>query len=232
MANVGHRQVGEFPNFDNRRMIRTVKNPMDQATIVSIYPLGFKDIKHTIQPSEFEVPGGTIEKPGVAVFGVSSWWKDMGDEQPMVEIPVSAVAMANSIITDWCNGLIECDMVNAMPGMFFIAGEKTSLEVTLNYKKMLAEAEAKQRNWYNNLIRAADGLWARSQGNPLVIWDGMRLAAKELGVERAWMSNYTYTERVKCFACGSLRDPAYPICPTCKVVDQKHPLAKDLKFAV
>lgn len=232
MANVGHRQVGEFPDFGARRMIRTVKNPVDKATIVSIYPMGFKDVKHTIQPSEFEVLGGTLEKPSVNVFGVSSWWKDMGDDQPMVEIPVNAVVMAHSIISDWCNGLIECDMGSAMPGMFFIPGEHTQLDVTLKYKTMLAEADIKQRNWYNNLIRAADSLWSRSQGNPLAIWDGMRLAAKELNVERPWMSNYTYTEKVRCFACGSLRDPAYPICPTCKVVDPKHPMAKDLKFAV
>jgi uncharacterized OB-fold protein len=38
-------------------------------------------------------------------------------------------------------------------------------------------------------------------------------------------------ELIRCNACGNLRNPQYPVCPTCKNVDMSHPLAKELKFA-
>jgi hypothetical protein len=95
----------------------------------------------------------------------------------------------------------------------------------------MLEVKNKQDNWFRLLLKLADALWARSNNNPLVIWDEMRIAARELGADKAWTKDFQLVDLIKCFACGGLRNPQFPVCPTCKVVDPNHPLAKDLKFA-
>lgn len=231
MSNVGHRQVGEFTS--SRKLIRAQRNPADVCTVVSIYPKDLKDKKDTLTPpNRFLIPAGSYDNPTVIVVGTSSWIKDGVDDQPSIEIPVNAVQLVNSIITDYCQGLLGVDMGTNMPGFFFMPGTITKLEVQNKYKLKLAEAKQKQDNWFRLLVRLGDSLWSRGNGNPLVIMDEMRLGARELGIDKPWIKDFQNAEMIKCFACGGLRNPAYPICPTCKVVDQTHALAKDLKFAV
>jgi len=227
----GFRQVGEFGR--PRQMIRTIRNPLDKATIVSIYPKEINEVKETLFPGKFHVPLGRYSNPSVSVIGPSSWWRDVDVEQPLLEIPVSSVQIAQSIIVDYCNGFLGCNMADLMPGLFFIPGEFTVAQIKKDYSIKLAEAKFKQDAWFAVLIRLANSLWARSNGNPLVIWDEMRMAARELGKEDVpWLKMDVQMQLVKCFACGSLRDPAYPICPSCKNVDMTHPRAKDIKIAV
>lgn len=230
MSNVGAKQVGEY--FPQRPVIRSARNPADIAAIVSIYPKEINDVKETLQPSKFHINAGTYEKPAVTVVGPAAWQRDMGEYQPMIEVPVNALQIATSVVTDYCSGLLGCDMNDNMPGFFVIAGEVTVADVMTKYKNKLIEANNKQNNWFRILVRLGDGLWARSGGNPLVIWDEMRLAAQSIGIDKAWIKDFQSQELVKCFACGNLRNPAYPVCQVCKVIDPNHPMAKDLKFAV
>jgi hypothetical protein len=230
MANVGARQVGEF--MQPRRMVRTYKNPMDKATIVSIFPKDIKDEKVSIQPSKFFIPAGTVKDPSITVIGPSSWWHDRGEEQPLLEIPSSAVQMAESLIVDYCEGFLGCNVGSAMPGLFYIPGEFTKAQVLKDYSLKIAQAHIQQREWFAVLEKIADSLWARANGNPLVIWDEMRLAARELGHDsKPWLKDYNHIEMVRCFACGSMRNPEFPICPTCKNVDATHPRAGEIKVA-
>jgi hypothetical protein len=226
----GFRQVGEFAQ--PRSMIRTVRNPLDKATIVSIYPKTIDEKKETLFPGRWVIPAGRYDAPSVTVIGTSSWWRDIDLEQPLLEIPVSAVQIAQSIIVDYCNGFLACNMADLMPGFFFIPGELTLAQVKKDYSMKLAEAKFKQDAWFAMLIKIANSLWARSNGNPLVIWDEMRMAARELGKEDVpWLKMDVQMNLVKCFACGSLRDPLFPICPACKNIDMDHPRAKDIKLA-
>lgn len=224
------RQVGEF--LPTRRMMGAAKNPMDIATIVSIYPRDFVEKRETMFPGIFHVAGGSIEKPGISHIDASSYWRDIDIEQPLIEIPVSATAIAQSIVTDYCNGLLACDMNQNMPGLFFVNGKFDRAEIKAKYGLQLAAAVLKQNSWYNILVKLADSLWARTNNNPLAIWEEMRLAARELGIEKPWLKDFQMAEMVKCFACGNLRNPEFPICSTCKNVDMSHPRAKDIKIAV
>jgi hypothetical protein len=214
--------VGEFPNLNNinRRTIKGPVNPMDKTTIVSIYPNEIIETKPTLQPSRFIIPPGSFEKPSITVVGPSSWWREIDMDQPLLEIPVSSVQIADSVVKDYCNGLLGCDMSSAQPGMFYIPGEHDIVSVQKNYKHELDGALQRQKNWYSNLIRLADSLWARSNGNPLAISDLMRLAAKELGLEKDWLKDFKFSETMaRCKACGSIRNPMFPVCPTCKAID-------------
>lgn len=225
----------EFTNtlLNGRRLIRSHKNPMDKCTIVSIFPKEINEKKETIEPGRFHIEPGTFEEPAILVVGSSSWWKDIDVDQPMLEIPTGSIQIADSIIKDYCNGMIGCNMADSMPGLFFVLGENNRMEIKTKYKEKLNEINARQINWYKILVRLADSLWARSNGNPLVICDDMRLAARSLNFnEKPWLKDFVMAEKVPCKACGTLKNPDYPVCQTCKAVDMTHPLAKELKFSV
>lgn len=228
-------QVGEFPGFAalNRRTIRGPVNPLDKSTIVSIYPKEIDEVKHTIQPGRFIIQPGTPKNPTILVVGPSSWWREIDETQPLLEIPVSSIQVADSVVKDYCNGIFGCNMDNAMPGLFYVPGNYGIKEIKEMFSKELDRARVRQENFWSQLIKIADSLWARSNGNPLAISDDMRLAARELNLQESkdWMKDFKMMEMARCFACGSLKNPQYPICATCRVIDPNHPLAKEIKFA-
>ena len=223
----------EALDLNYARLPKSNRNQYDRSTIVSIFPIPIEETKPTIQPAIFKIPAGSIEDPAVVAVGSASWWKLFTDMQPPIEVICSSVEIAHSIIYDYCNGLPECNMEDKTPGLFFIPGKEVDAkEVKMKYLFKLKDVETKQRNWYSALINHADSLWSRSNGNPLVIWELMRIAAKELGqLDKPWLANVLSLAKVKCFACGSLRDPEFPICPTCKTIDMSHPKAKDIRTA-
>ena len=225
--------VGSFPGWQElrRRTVRGPVNPMDKSTIVSIYPKDIDEVKHTIQPGRFFIKAGSLESPSILVVGPSSWWREIDEEQPLLEIPNSSIQIADSIIKDYCNGLLACNMGDSMPGMFYVPGEYDLAGIKKNFPHMLEAAVKKQKNYFLTQVKLADSLWARSQGNPLAISDEMRLAARELGVtDKDWMKDFRMVSMVRCIACGSLKNPDYPVCMSCKAIDKTHPKAKDLNF--
>ena len=226
--------VGQFPLMNmHRRIIRAPINPIDKSTIVSVFPRELDEKKWTIQPGRFVVPAGTPEKPGILVVGPSSWWREIDEDQPLLEIPVSSIQVADSVVKDYVNGVFGFNGDAAGPGLFYIPGTVTVEQIKTEYKGAFEKAIAKQKNWYTLLLKAADSLWARSNGNPLAISDDMRLAAKELGVQatKDWMKDFQMVEMVRCAACGALKNPEFPVCASCRNVDMNHPASKNLKFA-
>jgi len=217
----------------HRRVIRGQENPLDRATVVSIYPRPLDEYKYTLFPGRWTMNPGSYDKPEVLTVGPSSWFFDKDEESPIVEIPVGALQIAESIVKDYAGAVLEATLGECQPGLFFLPGTITSAQVKTDHKARLDHANQLQKNWYLKLVKVADSLWARSNGNPIAISDDMRMAATELHlVDKPWLQDYHAVAMVKCFACGNLRNPEYPICPSCKYIDQTHPRAKDLKFAV
>jgi len=209
-------------SLGHRRAVRQHINPYDKSSVVSIYPRKIDEKKHTIQPGRFIIEPGSYEKPSILVVGSSSWWREIDEDQPLLEIPCPSVQVADAIVKDFCNGLHGCNMVDAMPGLFWIPGEFDVVSLKTQHKVLLDKAAAKQKNYYEVLVKEADKLWARSNGNPLVISDDMRLAARELGIHegKVWMKDHTLVhDRVQCKACGSFKDPKYPVCKECGYAD-------------
>ena len=215
-------QVGEFPGLHtpaNRRTIRAPTNSMDKSTIVSILPKRILETKCTIQPGTFELLPGTFDKPSILVVGSSSWWREVDIDQPLLEIPVSSIQIADSIVKDYCNGLLACNMADLMPGIFYVPGELNVVDLKAKHAPLLLKAQANQKKWYAELVRIADILWARTNGNPLAISDDARLACRELNItNKPWLGDVQTMELVRCIACGSLRNPQFPICQTCKAI--------------
>lgn len=226
--------VGAFPGINDwkRRTIRGPVNPLDKSTIVSIFPKEIDEKKPTISPGRFIIPPGTYEKPSVLVVGPSSWWRDIDEDQPLLEIPVSSIQIADSVVKDYCNGYLACDMDTSMPGLFYVNGELDVAAIRKQYPHEIEKANARQKTWYSVLIKLADSLWARSNGNPLAISDDMRLAAKELNLKtKDWMKDFQMIDMVRCKACGNLKNPQFPVCASCHFPDPEHPLTKEIMAA-
>ena len=212
-----------FPGLQdrNRRTIRGEVNPLDKSTIVSIYPKDVPSTNHTLFTGRFVIPAGNFDKPSLLIVGPSSWWKELEEDQPLLEIPVSSIQVANSIIMDFCNGLLGCNMSDAMPGLFFVPGELAIKDVKVKYPTQLDKASANQKRYFMSLVKQGDALWSRSNGNPLAISDDMRIAARELGIVKEWLADFQHVEMIRCVACGAMRNPNYPICGAChNVIDQ------------
>ena len=213
--------VGEFPglNQNNRRTIRAPVNPLDKSTVVSIMPKEIHERKPTIQPGFFDLGSGSFDHPSLLVVGPSSWWREIDENQPLLEIPTSSIQIADSIVKDYINGLLGANMDDQMPGLFYVPGEYTVEKLKKEHMPLLRAAEARQKRWFLELIRIADILWSRSNGNPLAISADARLACRELNIHnKPWLGDLQAAELVRCVACGSLRNQLYPICQTCKAI--------------
>jgi len=201
----------------NRPTIRGPVNPLDRSTIVSVYNKQIIEQKPTIQPGIFILERGTYEKPSLTIIEPSSWWKDVDIQQPLLEIPMGSVVIAESVVKDYCNGLFACNMSDCMPGIFFVPGviNELQLKTDATLKAQLAKAKDKQDKWYTLLVKFADSFWAVTKGNPLSIMDDMIIAAKELGLDKEWAKAHVIRELIRCIACGNLRNPTYPRCNHC-----------------
>jgi len=221
--------------WNQRRQIRMPKNELDKSTIFSIFPKDIIEKKPTLEPGEFKIAAGLPEKPSSLVISSSSWWREIDIDQPLLEIPVSSVQIAESIVRDYANGVLMCDMGETMPGIFYIPGVVTVDELKIKHKATFDQAVKRQDNWFRVLVKLADSYWARTNGNPLAISDDSRLAAKMLKIEdRPWLMNFAMENvQIKaCPACGTLRNSAYPVCQNCKTVIDTDKFNKlGLKFA-
>lgn len=220
-------------NQPNRRTIRAPVNPMDKSTVVSILPKVIDERKPTIMPGFFHLPPGNFVNPSILVVGPSSWWREVDENQPLLEIPVSSIQIADSIVRDYCNGLLACNMSDQMPGLFYLPGEFTMERLKKEHIPLLLDAQAKQKKWFMELIRIADILWSRSNGNPLSISDDARIACREMNITaKPWLGDLQTAELIRCVACGNLRNPAYPICQACHaIIDKKKAEELGLTFA-
>jgi hypothetical protein len=117
------------------------------------------------------------------------------------------------------NGLLACNMADQAPGLFYVPGEFTVAKLKTEHAALFTKAQASQKKWFLELIKIADILWSRSNGNPLSISDDARLACKELNIQnKPWLGDIQASELIRCIACGALRNPLFPICQTCKAI--------------
>lgn len=204
-------------NF-RKKTIRSTPNPLDKCTVVSIYPKDIREHKVTIQPGYFHIPSGSVDKPSTLIVGPSSWWRDVDEFQPLLEITHSSIQVAHALINDYTLGMLGVKD-NAKPGLFFVPGAFTTNEILKDYKKELESARLRQNNLYTNLVKMGDIGWAKSNGNPLTISDDMRMAAVELNLRnKDWMADFQHMEMIRCTACGFMRNPLYPMCGNCKTI--------------
>ena len=222
------------------RVIRMPTNELDKSTIVSLLPKMIEEYKPTIFPGRFIIPAAKKDDFEILVVTSSSWFREMEEGVPHLEIQTGSQNVARSIVEDYSNGLLACDMGDRRPGLFWIPGEydKTTIhtyrerKIGKEFKVLLEEAKQRQRNWFEALVTMADVLWVRSSGNPLSVDDNMKMAAMYLSLEKPWTKQAQAVAMTNCKACGALVNPSYPVCANCKnVIDVKKAAELGLKFA-
>lgn len=242
-----------LPQFRQKQAIRQEYNELDKSTIFSILPIRIEERKPTLLPGLFIIEPGSEKRPTRLVVGTSSWFREIDETQPLIEIPTSSVVVARSVVDDYCNGILACNMSDSMPGLFWLPGDvplnklqsdddippftkeekENPHRIKRSYKSVFAESVKKQRKWFERLINFADALWARTNGSSLAISDDMRMAARELDIQnKAWLATAQAMHAVPCKACGAPRNPDYPICPVCKAINDEALATKlGIKFA-
>lgn len=216
-------------------------NPADKSTIISLIPKAIVEYKPTIFPSKFRIEAA---KPGsfeLLVVTPSSWWMQSSIERvPPTEIQVNSFELAKSIVKDYLTSMFLCDMGNRMPGLFCIPGsyDKSTIlkykdEHGVGFDAHFKFWETKQRNWMLELVRVADQLWSRSNGNPIAIPDDARLSAEILGLkEKPWMQDFKAMEMSPCKSCGEMINYNYPVCKHCHaVIDEAKAKDLNIRFA-
>jgi hypothetical protein len=208
------------------RIQRRPKNPLDKSTIISVYPYEIRVHNHTSFPSDHVIPAAPDGDFAIAIVESTYWVKEMGEGQPYLEVPTDSIRVAESIIRDWQNSLPGYIPNQADAGLFFIPGPFTKETILKfvdehgkKFPQLLEEARIRQKNWYGGLVNLADKDWARTSGNPLAVSNLSRMAAERLGLkDKLWMANFAAIEKKNCQFCGTLLNPAFPICPNCKSV--------------
>jgi hypothetical protein len=228
-------QTGWLDIWRRNRQIRGPKNEFDRATIFSILPKEIKERKITLEAPDYCLEPGSPEKPTSLIVEPASWWREIDADQPLLEIPVSSVQIAESVVRDYSNGVIMCDMGERRPGLFFLPGRVSVDELKTKHKDILNLAIKRQENWFRALVKLADSFWARTNGNPMAISDDCRMAANMLKLmDRPWLLDYKLESVVlsACPACGTIRNNAFPVCANCKTVIDTDKFSKlGLKFA-
>lgn len=217
--------------LQNRNTTRQYINEHDKSSVISIYPVDITEKKVTLQPMTFHIPGGSLNKPSITLIGSASWWRDINPDEPLLEIPQPSALVAQSVVEDYVIGILGYAKDERSPGLFWLPGIVKEEELKTKYKAQLDKAVRLQDEWYKELIKMADSIWARTNGNPIAIADLMRIACKESNTERAWTRDFSMVTLTKCPACGAPRNPEFPICGSCKtVIDPKK--FKELGLAV
>jgi hypothetical protein len=204
----------------DRKIIRQPANPLDKCTIVSLMPKKIVEVKYTITPGVFEIEAAPEGDFSILVVGSSSWFKETEENQPYLEIPHSSIIVAESVISDYLNGCLGCNMGDKSPGLFYVRGEytKDTIEKNDEFKRKYQVAVENQKRWYRELVQIADVGWAKTNGNPIAVSDDARYGAKMLGLERAWLKDYQSVSLISCKSCGELVNPNFPVCRFCKAI--------------
>lgn len=217
-----------------RPLIKMPPNPMDKSTVVSVFPRDVGDFKWSLDPSYYFIEAAPRDSFSFVIIGPASWWKEIDEEQPPVEIVHNSFQVAQSFVNDYIRGMRACNMSDRTPGMFTVPGAYNRKSIEEKFGDKIRDAHQRQRNWYQELVRQADILWSRTNGNPLAIDDYARLAAESLGMkDKPWMQDFKTIEMKPCKACGEMINYQYPVCRHCKaIIDPEKAKAMQIQFAL
>jgi hypothetical protein len=180
-----------------------------------------------IRPSIYSVPEAKDKDFELLVIndGIDSVYAGDGKHVERIELGESIAENLKNMI---CNSQLA-NGENAYPGVFWVHGEHTKEDIKTKFTKELEKAKLVQLNWYRNLVREADDVWAKFHQHR-TISDLMRFAASALKLNREWLINTEDAEAIACPACGKdLPNKDVTICATCHTIIKPEEHAK--KFA-
>lgn len=186
----------------------------DKSTVISLLPWPVKDKKPAIYPGEFLIPAAEKGDISLIIVGQSVFFITM--EGRSIKSTTPSIQMARSICVDYINDSLDV-AEGAYPGLIYTFGEYTKEEAKKKLALQIAEAEARQRRWFEKLVKDADDNWNLNHQFK-AISDLHRKAAIYLGQEREWTKSFAQMAMTKCPVCQSLVDPKALQCGNCQNV--------------
>jgi len=208
-------------------MTKNLSEDHSLATIVSIYPRKLVEYKPGLFPSEFIIPYGTFDIPGLSIIGDNVHYLVNPDplsdtrDVAQIKVPVRAFDCAQSVIMDWVNALINVEP-GQQPGIFPVKGgfDEPSL-IKIRFMKEMEQYRMYQTKWFESLVLSADEQYAHTR-SPAGISDMQREACKALGLKREWLIEARIEVGMKCPFCANPINPGAIFCSFCShVLDKK-----------
>jgi len=184
------------------------------ATLVSILPCELRETKPG-NPGSFVMPA--VPKGEVEVLVLRSadapYYVDY--ERGSIKMHGDPELVLKSVVEDYIRATIYVT-VDAHPGLFYVLGDKTQADIKKDHRVELENANRKQNNWFEKLVKAADDTWQRVRRHN-VISDQHRIAAHRLGLKREWADILAPSDTVECEYCTTLISGKAVVCPQCRM---------------
>jgi len=204
---------------------------MADATVVSLVPVKINEFKPGLIPEYTIIPAAKSGDFEILHVSDAAHFLYLDHERGSRRIPEPVSEYARAICEDYISGQLEVDKENgAQPGLFWVYGKLSKDAIKINHKAEFAQALQNQIRWFERLVRRADDSWSEQRKHDHIA-NIMRVAARELRLEREWLFEDLKMGNESCPACGSLFGPTQPIvCPNCRCILDKEKF-KTLAFA-
>ena len=204
---------------------------MADATIVSLVPVSIHEFKPGLIPDYTNIPAAKSGDFEILHIEDAAHFLYLDYERGSRRIPEPVSEYARSICEDYIAGQLEVSREdNAAPGLFWVYGKLSKDAIKVSHKQELAEALMRQIRWFERLVRKADDSWSEMRRHEHIA-QIMRIAARELKLEREWLFEDLKMGNQACPACGTVLGPNLPVvCPNCRCVLDKEKF-KTLTFA-
>ena len=176
------------------------------------------DTKPGLYPAQYMIPRAKGEEFKFIIVkdGQRGVYLDFERGSELMVVPADTIA--RSLVDDYVISQPMQDQ-EAGPGMFWVKNSQTRETLEKSFKDKLLATWTYQRNWFSRLVRGADDLWIANHKFSQ-IGDLERIACRELGLKRDWLSDdpnfirkcpvcttLISTEAIACFACHVILDP-------------------------
>lgn len=192
-----------------------------KSSVVSIVPIAIKVNKMgAMHPNEWIIPPSINEQPQVLVVEDGFAMVYINAERGRIKTPILSFDLARSIVEDYLRSCI-CTKEGCEPGIFFIPKAVNVDDVKKSYVMQLLEARARQKRWFEEMMRVADDDWSKSGHKHSAISNLQRTIAKMLGLNKEWL--FMTREDVpvgtmKCPACKTLIEADAIVCLNCRLI--------------
>lgn len=200
---------------------------MSQATIVSMLPYTLTEVKPGLNPNEFIIQGKGKDEFGLTIIPDNVYYLINPDllsdakEVRQIPVPVKAMELAQSIISDYVGALLGVDLPEIMPGIFAVKGNYTDKKLfKTKFANELQHYTECQNRWFIRLVEVADDTWAKSR-SPVGISDLQRHAVRSLQYEREWLNPLPGEQLDKCPVCKTIINAGAVKCVACGYILNK-----------
>lgn len=201
------------------------------CTVVSIVPFVISEEKPGLVPCRFFIEASDTIIPQVLHVSNGHHFVYLDESRGNLQVRDSPTEIAKAIVEDYTGSQLRSSE-NEKPGLFWVMGKKSALEILNQHKDELKSAKDRQTRWFVQLCKQAEDDWNRYHQHNAVS-DFQRKVAELIGwksEEHEWMNAHTVLTANNCPACGSLVRPELVICPQCRCVLNAEKF-KSLQFA-